>query len=248
VEVHDGDPYRRPTFKWSRDNGTVVARWLEDDGSTTPDQIRVDSLGRDEALGFAAGQWVELTDDTHELKGEPGTLALIVSPPQDRVLTLDRVVSRAHFPLNPKVRRWDMAKDDGALGIETGRWFPLEDGVQVRFGDGAYTTGDYWLIPARIQTGVEWPLDGTGNPAFRPPHGIHYHYCPLALLEIGRRGIEVKSDCRKLFPPITEPTLFYVSGDGQEATHDLTNRPPELVGLPKELVVFVIRSCLAKDG
>ncbi|MGH9828511.1 MAG: hypothetical protein ACREDR_35255, partial [Blastocatellia bacterium] len=51
------------------------------------------------------------------------------------------------------------------------------------------------------------------------PFGIRHHYCPLAeLLWDGTNKVfNLKEDCRKLFQPLTDPTLYYVDGDGQEA-------------------------------
>ena len=65
-------------------------------------------------------------------------------------------------------------------------WLALEDGIQIQFQPGgAYRTGDYWLIPARTETGdVQWPRDGNG-PVARPPDGIEHHYAPLAVAPSG---------------------------------------------------------------
>src|SRR5947209_1867175 len=73
VEVHEPGAQGTATFKWSRDNGTVVTTIEKITGNT----IVVHDLGRDEMLGFAAGDWVEITDDVLELNGLPGQLAQI---------------------------------------------------------------------------------------------------------------------------------------------------------------------------
>src|SRR5215831_6720481 len=60
VEIHDGGPPGQATFKWSRENGSIVASvtaWPSGAG----DQVTVNSVGRDAVLGFAAGEWVELS-------------------------------------------------------------------------------------------------------------------------------------------------------------------------------------------
>jgi hypothetical protein len=54
--------------------------------------------------------------------------------------------------------------------------------VSVQFSDGAYRTGDYWLIPARTATAeIEWPPYATPNtdPIAQPPRGIR-HPSPAA--------------------------------------------------------------------
>ncbi len=225
VEIHSPGPLGKATFKWSRWNGSIVTPWLKPENESS-DQVRVQSLGRDQVLRIAAGDWVELTDDAHELWGLPGTLVQ-VTVAEDDVLTLDTKdgtisIDWNRFPVNPKVRLWD--QDSAA--IPTGKdWVDLEDGIQVRFEGEAFQTGDYWLIPARAATqSIEWPtLDGP-PPVSKamPPLGIHHHICPLAIVarfvKDGKESLFVVDDCRHVFPPITEFTsLFYVSGDGQEA-------------------------------
>ena len=242
VEIHKGGQPGTATFKYSRDNGIVAALWLEKHDN----DLTVSTIDRDEALGFSSGQWVELTDDTHELNGIPGTLVKLDTV-DGQILTIDPTtatgpVERADFPGNPRIRRWDC---DGEVTVEipdiNEGWIPLEDGVEVRFEAGIYKTGDYWLIPARTAKGdIEWPRDEEMKPLAQLPHGIEHHYCRLALLGLKKVGGEEPiennwthlSDCRRIFPAVTELTsLFYVSGDGQEAM------PGEV--LPGELIVGV---------
>jgi hypothetical protein len=217
VEVHEGGNLGLATFKWSRDNGSIVTKWEKIDG----DNITVSSAGRDKVLELAGGQWVELTDATHELLAEPGTLVQLVKV-EGNILTIDPATATgptdmASFPTNPKVRRWD---SDAEIKPTNSNWIDLEDGVQVKFTAGSYKTGDYWLIPARtITADVEWPInDSTSQPELQLPHGIRHHYCRLALLHFKGNVLSVISDCRNIFPSVSELTsLFYTSGDGQEA-------------------------------
>ncbi len=201
VEIHDNsNTAGGATFKWSRDNGSVVTRLVGLSGVT----LTVSSAGPDTALGFSAGQWVEITDDTHELKGIPGTLVQLVKV-AGQSLTVDSTtatgsLNQADFPLNPLVRRWDSA---GRVAVATS-WTDLEDGVQVQFANGTLRTGDYWLIPARTATAdVEWPRDSTGNPLPRTPKGIFHHFCRLAIVQFDGQAWHVISDCRASFPPLT---------------------------------------------
>ena len=226
VEVHEGGARNNASFKWSRDNGSIVSR-LEQQ-STDLTRWTVSNPGSDAILRFAVGQWVELTDDNHELLGIPGTLVQVTQVAGD-VLTVDLSqrfptagsVDMADFPENPKIRRWD-----GMLTNVTNQTYrDLEDGVQVRIQGGnvdgqprQYRTGDYWQIPARTLTGeVEWPQDGA-NPAWQQPFGIQHRYCRLALMTFDGAVWTNISDCRNLFPPLTQVLrFFHVSGDGQEA-------------------------------
>ena len=206
VEVVEGGPLGTARFAFSRENGSVVVRWLESDNGT----IRVASTGRDPVLGFKPGDWVELTDDSHELRGETGTLAKVTTV-ADPVLTVapsppSASTALADFPLNPKVRRWD--DPAGARTIETAvdndGYLPLEDGVEVRFEEGLYRTHDHWALAARVTSGgIEWPVDSAGTALALAPDGVAHHYCSLALARFDD-GWEVIEDCRKLFPPLTE--------------------------------------------
>lgn len=232
VEVHDKGALGTATFKYSRDNGSILTKWE----SQAVNDLTVSNAGRDKVLSFAAGQWVELSDDTNDLLGTPGTLVQLAKV-EGNVLTINPAsaipagpVSIANFPKKPKVRRWDMA----AL-IKPGNqnWLDLEDGVQVHFTSGTYKTGDYWLIPARTATAdVEWPIDTTTNqPATQLPFGIKHHYCRLAVAKNDGTKWTSITDCRPLFPPLTELiNFFYVGGDGQEVMPDLT-QPNKLTAL-----------------
>jgi hypothetical protein len=202
VEIHSGGSSGQATYKWSRDNGSVVTAWT---AGTAAGDLTVTSTGRDAVLGFGPGQWVELTDDSHELNFQPGTLAQITKV-QNNVISIDTLhatgpTAIANFPLNPKIRRWDGA---GAAPTAAGNWINLEDGVQVQFSNGSYATGDYWMIPARtLKADVEWPQDGTGNPLPQTPRGTDRHFCKLAILTFNGSLWSVISTCLPTFPPLT---------------------------------------------
>jgi len=198
------------TFKWSRDNGSVVASWIAPPSGQTPgaNTLFVSSTGKDSVLGFAAGQWIELSDDTHELNFQPGTLVQLTNV-QGQVLTVDSgtvipsggSLNLADYKLNPKVRRWDSV---GATPTTTGGWLNLENGVQVQFAKGNYATGDYWLIPARTLTAsIDWPVDSGGNPVAASPKGIQKHYCRLAVVQFDGKTWSLVATCLPTFPPLT---------------------------------------------
>ncbi len=214
VEVHRPGPPGTATFKWSRDNGSVVTTIEKISGK----DVTVHDLGPDEVLGFASGQWVEVGDDRSELDGQRGQLVQIdaVNSSLRRITLKTAPAPLAGGPdgvdkaLHPKLRRWDQV-GAAAEGVTTAAtWLPLEDGVEVQFGGGSFATGDYWLIPARTATGeIEWPPFAVPNtsPEAQPRRGIHHHYCRLALLafDAKKRAWGVVDDCRRLFPPLTEP-------------------------------------------
>ncbi len=224
VEVHKGGLPGSATFKWSRENGSVVTAIEQFNGR----EITVHDVGADEVLGFANGQWVEVIDDGSDLSGKPEQLRgqlprqlvqIDEVNPATRVITLRSAPAAIGPVLHPKLRRWDQNGGAGGDGIlVTSDWLPLEDGIEVQFSKGTYSTGDYWLIPARTATGdIEWPPYDTSDlsyPAPQPPLGIQHHYCRLALLRLDpvNNSLSVQ-DCRSLFVslPAVNPALHVVS-------------------------------------
>lgn len=224
VEVHRGSTAsgEGATFKWSRDNGSVVFPIRKfANGSAT-----LEHLGRDERQSLVEGDWVEIIDDDMMMRGEAGPLAEVTKIERDDLkVTLEIAPGPVAAPnydsstptaKHAVLRRWDHKGDhalggalaieghaDGEVGKQT--WIELEDGVQVWFSSNAtYLSGDYWLIPARTATGdVEWPpeLDATGRPkmvdgnplgAARFPDGVHHAYAPLLLRAVA--GGKVSND------------------------------------------------------
>ena len=221
VEIHDsgeaGKKKGGATFKWSRDNGSVVFAIRSRQGSL----FTVDDLGPDNRRSLEVGDWVEILDDTYELRGEPGPLLKVESiDPVALTVTL-QVPADVTLPdydeqstTHPLLRRWE----SNALPVKAEGWLDLEDGVQVSFKTASgYETGDYWLIPARTATGdVEWP-GPTDNPTPLPPQGIKHHYAPLAMIEIDAAGaVTVDKDCRCVFPPLCKAAEAPVEEEPKE--------------------------------
>src|SRR6185369_5223099 len=248
VEIHDdGSVAGKARYKWSRDNGSLlsrVVRWLDD---PIANEFEVASIGRDDVLAITAGCWVEFIDDTHELLGQPGPLVPVVRT-EGNVVTVDlskligHALDPALFPTNPRVRRWDGVAEikPAAIASPNVGWEELsQDGIELKFAPGSYRIGDYWLIPARTATAaIEWPKEG-GKAAFIPPAGVLRAFARLALLEFTGGAWSLKSDCRPLFPSLTELTQFhYVGGDGQSIKTNPPPNTPPLV-LPSQLQVGV---------
>jgi hypothetical protein len=210
VEVHQDGAGGAATFKWSRDNGSVVAAWL----GTSGNDLEVSS-GR----GFTAGCWVELTDDTRELLEQPGVL-VYVTKVEGQTLTIDPstkptedAAAWTETLINPKVRRWDqmdrgdVVLNEGAVPLTESsgdqvNWIDLEDGIQVQFNAGGeYRAGDYWLIPARVATGgIEWPTSDSEVIAVQPL-GIKHHYAPLGFVRWSDQQLQIRPPCRCVFFP-----------------------------------------------
>jgi hypothetical protein len=181
------------TFKWSRENGSVIYPIASGGGTA---KIVVETLGRDDRFGLVEGNLVEVQDDRSVLSNLAGNLLPVQSIDSTTMtVTLNGTPDAflgSDETLHPLLRRWDQANGDPAEGgltldsdnaafVQEGVWLTLEDGVQIRFQPAdpvpagsvppnppmnQYLTGDYWLIPARTATGdVEWPkvTDAQGN-------------------------------------------------------------------------------------
>jgi len=222
VEIHNGGPAAEATFKWSRDNGAVAARVVELSSQGGRATLTLASAGRDPLVGFAVGEWVELTDEGRTLRGEPGLLGQIEavggagltvnwagnaavngepSAVKDYLQGLSRTLSeqRRKNEAGIVVRRWDSA---GAARLGANRSHSLEDNIQVEFSGRSYKSGDYWLIAARNLTGdIDWPAGKDGAPEHLAPHGVRHHYCSLALLRPAADGKswELLDDLRTRF-------------------------------------------------
>jgi hypothetical protein len=222
VEIHDGGPAGEATFKYSRENGSVVypIEKIQDK------QITVQNLGRDDRFGLQVGDWVEVVDDDYVLQGraeplcqvkaiDPDELAVIVEPAPS--------AATADPAKHPLLRRWDhraapvtpgglQLAGDGAARVvsdEGNTVWHLEQGIHIqltRADASTFRSGDYWLIPARTASGdLEWP--GTvEDPGELPPHGIEHHYAPLAIINVNVSGeITNITECRRTFPALAQP-------------------------------------------
>jgi hypothetical protein len=155
------------TFKWSRDNASVstavtAISAVTNSANKTASQLMVQSMGRDQVLGFNPGDWIEITDDFQELNGQAGELHQIDSiNPAAKAITLDSAVSATSFPVDStgqtnasrhtRIQRWDQAgtvyqsdgvtvwvdlDSAGSAGIPvppSGAAVVLENGITVAF-------------------------------------------------------------------------------------------------------------------
>lgn len=227
VEIHKGGAAATATFKWSRENGSVVFPISKLESEV----VTLKHLGRDSRFGLTEGDWVEIVDDDYVLQNRSDPLLKVKAiDPLKMQVTLDgaagNVKIEPDLDKHPLLRRWDHKGGDqrrggltinndsqGAALIKEGLgdngWLILEDGVQIQFQTSndppnQYRTGDYWLIPARTATGdVEWP--GPANdPDALLPHGVRHHYAPLAVIALVH-GKVTMGDLRRKFKPLGEP-------------------------------------------
>jgi len=228
VEIHKkGTPSPVPptspttgaTFKWSRDNGSVItavtsiATVSNSTGSVS--QLTVQSLGRDRVLGFRPGDWIEVLDDNSEFRQTSGELGQIDTiDVAAKTITLSKMLSGTFDPNgHARIRRWDQSgkvyeKDgttvwwdidaQGSADIPVppaGTVLILENGITVAFdvssSGGGFNTGDFWTFAARTATGEPEKLPGV------PPRGIHHHYVALSIVIFPGSA----NDCRTKWPP-----------------------------------------------
>lgn len=229
VEIHRGGDQGGQvrgggaTFKWSRDNGTVAARVLAIHEGR---RLVVDSLGRDEVLGFDPGDWIEILDSWHELHGIPGRLHRILPisgiDAATRSITLETALPVDLFPVDKDgktdgerqtiIRRWDQA---GSIRREDGTIYHDLSEVSVSQGIPVPPAGARLFLENGIL--IDFSLAGNGRFHQRdhwvfaaratdgtieelseaPPRGIHHHYARLALLTLP----DQEASCRVLWPP-----------------------------------------------
>ncbi|MFT4102477.1 MAG: DUF6519 domain-containing protein [Burkholderiaceae bacterium] len=203
----------KPSFVWSRENGSVVFPIVQLGASSTVNgtsrlEVTLASLGRDDKLGLHPGDWVAVVDDDAVLQNRADPLLQVIKIDRDTsIVTLQGTTPVQNNGRHKLLRRWDHKHPSGAMAVSEAagdadladqNWIAIEDGIQIWFAPGAtYQTGDYWLIPARVATGdVEWPpetnADGSavvsnGNPvpAALPPVGPVHHYAPLGVFVAG---------------------------------------------------------------
>ncbi len=147
VEIHNAgvaatantvlQPGASATFKWSRDNasvetGVTAIQQVTNAIGNNAAQLTVMSLGRDQVLGFAPGNWIEIIDDVLELNGLPGELHLIDSIDfAGKTITLTNLLQTpGNFPVDgsnqttasrhTRIRRWDQAGPVYAVGATPG--------------------------------------------------------------------------------------------------------------------------------
>jgi hypothetical protein len=227
VEIHDaGQPGSTATFKWSRENASVGSRVVSMVSGT---EFELQSLGRDDVLCFASGDWVEIIDDRREFSQACGEMRKITVNVAARRITfmpalpaemLPATFPNVDFPRdgNLRVRRWDQKHQ--VLRTGTG-------GTTTVFQDlDAGSTGTI-PVPAAgttliLENGVTVSFASSGTTGFRagdhwvfaartadasvelledaPPRGIHHHYARLGIWTVGSAGDP--TDCRHPWPPV----------------------------------------------
>ena len=215
------------TFKWSRENASVQTTITAINPGTnstggSASVLTVASLGRDQVLGFSAGNWVEITNQTNDDLCQPGKLYKIdsVTAANNTITLTTETTITLGSNAYTRLIRWDQAgtiqtsanksyydldsvyapetQDQGFYGIPVptdGTELILENGIAVSFS----------LVPA---TGSYLPMDywtfsarvatGTFDTlTSAPPQGQHHHYAQLAIATVSSSGsVTSAPDCR----------------------------------------------------
>ena len=148
VEIHDGGSQAAATFKWSRDNCSIIRAVQSIDKKT----ITILDPARNAGQIFHPGQFVEITNDERELKGENGEFARIESI-DDLRLTLNREISPQSFEPNPKVLLWD--GEPRPIGYDGG-WIK----AVVRGDRALFLLPDETLAPVIFEPGCLVEISG----------------------------------------------------------------------------------------
>ncbi len=227
VEIHDaGQPGGDATFKWSRENASVGSRVAS---VISASELELDSLGRDEVLGIADGDWVEITDDHREFALQAGEMRRVsLANPDTRRITLSAALPGSMLPgsfpdstlataRNLRVRRWD----------QRGAIFRTGSNVPIQNLDANNSTGVIRMpaagVDVLLENGVTVSFSSTGAPGFKtgdhwvfaartadasveelvaaPPRGVHHHHARLGLWDVGAGAV---TDCRTPWPPSGE--------------------------------------------
>ncbi|MGH6871410.1 MAG: DUF6519 domain-containing protein [Rhizomicrobium sp.] len=226
IEVHTpsldaGGKPQTPTFKWSRENGSVVFPIAGGGGTSL---VTLESLGRDDRFTLVEGDWVEVVDDDYELQNR--------AAPLHQVQAIDRVrmtVTLTGQPdstvggdpaKHPMLRRWDQKQGDPA---QSGLQLAKDGTVPVVF---AAPPAAKSLPLSRANTAADY----SGIPANAAVAPLQYS----SWLEL-EDGVQVQFTVPPVFnfPGTTQPLMQFRTGDywlipARVATGDV-EWPTELV-------------------
>ena len=217
VEIHNHGAAQGAgaTFKWSRENASVQTTVTAiAPGSNTQHNpttvLTVQSLGRDQVLGFQSGDWIEITGQTLDDNCQPGELAKIdfVTPSRMTItLTAPLTSPPPSTDSYTRIIRWDQrgkiydsnnnlyidldavgsgGLPNGVNGIPVppaGTQLQLENGIVVSFG---LTLANGNFLPMNYWSFDARTADGKIEPLDQaPPRGVYHHFTKLAIVTFG---------------------------------------------------------------
>lgn len=204
IEIHNGSDHPDgPTFKWSRDNGSVEygIEKFEVHADTKTTTVTLPSLVLPGRATLEIGDCVEVVDLSWLPFDAPGRLFTVIDIGRvGRSVVLDGAIEAS---LPAVLRNWDSVPN-GGTGTpildppNSDGWFPIEMGIEARFPDpdkSTFRRGDFWLVPARAATANIWAPE---EPV--APYGPERRYAPLAHVD----GTTV-TELRTLFTHLAWP-------------------------------------------
>ena len=239
VEIHragvGGDPANPSgaAFKFSRDNASVATGVTAISTGTNiagnpASVLTVMSLGRDEVLSFAAGDWIEVRDDWSELAGSAGALCQIdsVDAPSRTVTLTTTLPATPSFPVDgngltdpgrhTRIVRWDQSGTIyQVIGsgtnlqpwcdlADTGGLIPVPDeNTTLVLEDGVTVTFTTSTSGGSFNVGDFWTFaartaDGSVEPLTAAPPRGIHHH--YTKLSVVDFSVPSASDCRIPWP------------------------------------------------
>jgi len=187
IEIHAGNFDQKgkaipQSFKWSRDNGAVVAQAKAIDAATST--ITLENAGLNVRNAFNGASHIEVYDALCCRNGTPGYLVDVDMSTlgTGKIIiknwNFDRALTALESPIC--IRRWD--------GKSSSYSFELEGGLKVNFPDKAafYRNGDYWLIQIRSGSVVGWD-----EKVSQLPHGVEHHFAALAMVSKNKDKVDI---------------------------------------------------------
>lgn len=243
-------------IKMSRGNASVLVKITDTNGT----DITVTPPALDPLNWFAPGLHAEFVSRHDDLSPPDPAVAerlFRVSFADDTRITLDPAAALLAAAVKGQegwfLRLWHGFAGltaPGTVAVDTtghpgqSQDIDLGDGLKVRLGGATaavFRRGDYWTFAARADGSIDWPPG-----AAETPHGPEIRYAPLAVVKPPATS-PTADDCRIPFASLTDRTLLYRGGDGQEIPQPIPVTPG-FATLPVQLRVAVMRGRLAVAG
>jgi hypothetical protein len=172
VEIHTGsqdtDGHQTPpTFKWSRENASVIFPILTITPDTTTTTVTLATLGRDDCLGLKTDDWVEIVDDTYTLQNRAEPLLQVSSVDRDTMTVSLTGTPKTSINVDPSshplLRRWDHQgkKDSDPKLYGQPLTLGTDKALKVVENDGE-NTEDWLTLEGNVQ--IQFPKPLTGQP------------------------------------------------------------------------------------
>ncbi len=162
VEIHRSGEARTATFKWSRDNSSVVFPIIDGSIEFPENKMTVNLAhhGLDERFTLKKGDWVEFVHEDYVLQNRAEPLLQVEEIDLQTMEATMVSKDNAKLPAvenfkQPLLRRWDQFENVkpsgtsartkltnwGDITLEEDKWIELEDGILIQFVSPANISG-----------------------------------------------------------------------------------------------------------